>query len=151
VAHAKSSVQRKRVVSAGGVVYRRGAHGPEIVLCGRSQEGLWALPKGTPEAGESLEQAALREVHEETGLDVEIEGRVGSIRYEFTGADGTVYDKRVDHYLMRPVGGSTAQHDGEFDDVRWFPAEEALRFMTYPNERDVVRKALALIEEREGA
>ena len=60
-------------VSAGGVVYRRGPRGIEVVLCGRTEDGVWGLPKGTPSPGESLEQAAVREVTEETGLQVAIE------------------------------------------------------------------------------
>src|SRR5262249_19798213 len=58
------------LVSAGGIVYRQGEAEPEVVLCGRPARGLWALPKGTPEATETLEQTAQREVTEETGLQV---------------------------------------------------------------------------------
>ena len=139
----------QRVVSAGGVVYRRSERGIEIVLCGRRDEGLWALPKGSPHADESLERTALREVEEETGLQVAIEKSVGSVRYHFLGPDGTYYDKRVEHHLMVPTGGSLSDHDGEFDEVRWFPVEEALRLLSYPNEREIVRRAMRLIEERE--
>ena len=147
---ARAMVQRsERVVSAGGVVYRRAERGIEIVLCGRPREGLWALPKGSPEPGEPLERTAIREVEEETGLRVAIEEKVGSIRYQFTGSDGTRYDKRVEHHLMTPSGGSLAHHDGEFDEVGWFPVEEALRLLSYPNEREIVRRAARLIEERE--
>lgn len=138
----------ERAVSAGGVVYRTGKKGVEIVLCGRSSEGLWALPKGTPEPDESLEDAALREVEEETGLQVAIEKEIASIRYKFTGANGTLYDKRVLHHLMSAVAGSTSRHDGEFDEVKWFPAGEALRLLTYPNERETVRRAVRLIEQQ---
>lgn len=139
----------QRAVSAGGVVYRVGSAGVEVVLCARTGAKLWALPKGTPEQGEALEHTALREVQEETGLRVNILDRVGAIRYYFTGEDGTRYDKRVEHHLMVATGGSLAHHDGEYDDVRWVPVEEALRLMTYPNERDIVRRAMRLIAERE--
>jgi 8-oxo-dGTP pyrophosphatase MutT (NUDIX family) len=139
----------ERVVSAGGVVYRSGPRGLEIVLCGRRREGLWALPKGTPEPGESLEHTALREVAEETGLSVEALAKVGSIHYSFAGEDGTRYSKRVEHHLMTATGGDLGLHDGEYDDVRWVPLEEALRLMTYPNERDIVRKAVRLIGKRD--
>lgn len=140
---------RLQVVSAGGVVYRRRRDGIEIAICGRSSEGLWTLPKGSPEPGESLETTAVREVKEETGLDVAVQEPIGAIRYQFTGADGTRYDKRVEHHLMVPIGGSLAGHDGEFDAARWCPAEEALRLLGYPNERQMVRRALRLIEEGE--
>ncbi len=138
----------EHVVSAGGVVYRHGRHGIEIVLCGR-REGLWALPKGSPEPGERLGRTATREVEEETGLRVAIQESVGAIRYQFTGPDGRHYDKRVEHHLMVPTGGSLTCHDSEFDAVRWFPVEEALRLLRYPNERDIVRRAVRLIGERE--
>lgn len=140
-----------QAVSAGGVVYRRGTRGIEIVLCGREREGLWALPKGTPEDGETLEHTALREVREETGLDVTIERPVGSIQYAFTKPDGTHVDKRVEHFLMAPEGGSLDGHDAEFDIVRWVPVDEALHLMRYPNEKDIVRRALRLLSEREEA
>lgn len=136
-------------MSAGGVVLRRGREGIEVVLCGRLREGLWALPKGSPKPGEALERTAVREVEEETGLKVAIQESVGTVRYQFSGPDGTRYDKQVKHHLMVPTGGSLASHDGEFDAVRWVPAGEALRLLRYPNERDIVRRAVRLIRERE--
>jgi len=146
----RGSVSTQIAVSAGGVVYRSGRHGVEVVLCGRKREGLWALPKGTPEEGETLEHTALREVQEETGLEVAIERAIGSIHYQFTDTDGSLRDKRVEHYLMTPAGGHIDGHDHEFDIVRWVPVEEALRLMRYPNERDIVRQAMRLLSEREG-
>lgn len=137
--------------SAGGVVYRRSDSGIEVLLCGRARDGLWALPKGTPEYGESQREAAQREVREETGLGVEIVGELGAIAYEFT-RPGVRYEKTVDHYLLRPDGtGSVDRHDGEYDRVEWFAAEEALRLMTHRNEQDVVERAIAAIEALEAA
>ncbi len=135
------------LVSAGGIVYRRGPAGPEVVLCGRPSRGLWALPKGTPEPAESLEQTAVREVTEETGLEVDIERKLGEIEYWFTRAEvGKRFHKRVHHYLMRPTGGDTANHDHEYEEVRWFPASEAVRRLTFPDEVEMLRKAVALLE-----
>lgn len=138
----------QHVVSAGGIVYRRRRHVIEVVLCGRLSEELWVLPKGSPEQGERLERTATREVEEETGLRVTIQERVGSIRYQFSGPGGRRYDKRVEHHLMVPAGGSLSHHDREFDEVRWFPVEEALRILRYPKEREIVRRAVRLIEGR---
>ncbi len=138
----------EHAVSAGGVVYRDGEHGVELVLCGRVRENLWALPKGTPEAAETTAQTALREVREETGLGVVIVGDLGSIEYAFARpAQGVRFEKTVHHFLMRPDGsGSVETHDHEYDRVEWFTAAEALRVMTHRNEATVVRRALELID-----
>ena len=139
---------RRRVqdsVSAGGVVWRRTADGElEVVICGRSAEKLWGLPKGTPNAGESVEQTALREVREETGLLVELGAPLGSIDYWFV-ARGERVHKYVHHWLMQPVGGSIDDHDHEFDAVEWVPIREAHRWLTYANERRVVAAAAGLL------
>ena len=124
----------------------------ETVLCGRSQPVRWSLAKGTPDPGETLEQTALREVREETGLEVEIDGSLGSIEYWFADRDKDVrYHKTVHFYLMVPVGGATDQHDPEFDVVQWFEAKEALTTLNYANEANVLQRALDLIADRDGA
>ena len=137
----------ERHFSAGGVVYRIGDGGAEVVLCGRDAGGTWSLPKGTPEPGESVAQTALREVREETGLEVEIEGGLGDITYWFA-KPGVRVQKKVAFYLMSSTGGSMDDHDPEFDRVQWFPADRAAGVMTYPTELEVVRKGIAEIERR---
>lgn len=132
-------------VSAGGVVWRRTDGGTEVVLCGQLQPPRWGLPKGTPNPGESLIEAAQREVEEETGLKVEPGPKVDSIHYWFAQG-GVRHHKTVHFFLMRPVGGSLGDHDVEFDVVRWFPLEEACRTLTYANEVNILRQAQALIE-----
>ena len=142
------SSTRRRVrdaVSAGGVVFRDGDEGIEIVLVGRADEGLWALPKGTPEAGETVEETALREVREETGLEVEIVQALGDISYWFTEPDGIRVHKVVHHFLMEPVGGSVEDHDEEFDVVRWCHLAEAERLLTHQNQRPLLHQAEELI------
>ena len=138
----------ERHVSAGGVVYRDNQGEIEVVLCGRTTPTLWGLPKGTPDPGESVEQTAIREVNEETGLEVDIQQPLGSIHYWFQ-RDGVRIDKTVHFYLMRARGGSPENHDPEFDIVSWFPAETALRTLTHASEARIVRKAMELIP-REG-
>lgn len=141
-------LRTERVVSAGGVVYRHGPHTIEVVVCGRSADGVWGLPKGTPDPRESLEDAAVREVSEETGLQVAIVRKIGSMDYWFLRPqEGVRYHKWVHHYLMKATGGSTDNHDWEYDRVEWMPIEEALRTLTYKNEVDMVRKAQELIEQ----
>lgn len=138
-----------RDVSAGGVVYRRVAdEGPfEIALVGRLRPKRWALPKGTPEVGETLEATAIREVGEETGLLVHIQRPLEQIHYPFVWG-GVRHFKTVHFYLMEMVGGDTANHDGEYDVVEWFPIGEALRRLSYPNEARVVEKAQQVLDPR---
>ncbi len=139
----------ERAVSAGGVVYRRKNGSIEVILCGRTADGIWGLPKGGPNPGESLEEAAVREVREETGLEVVIQEKIGLIEYWFA-REGVRYHKFVHHYLMRATGGSTEDHDWEYDRVDWFSVEEACKTLTYRNDVDVVRKAFALVEGEGG-
>lgn len=138
--------QRLRIedaVSAGGIVYRRAEGGIEVVLCGRMPQGIWGLPKGTPIPGETLEQTALREVREETGVEVAITGFAGVISYTFIER-GVRYRKRVAYYTMVAIGGDPSLHDHEYDYVRWFALDEALRAMRYPNEADLVRRTVGM-------
>lgn len=135
-----------RATSCGGVVIRHAATGPELVLGSRRRERAgvsWTLPKGTPAGDESTEQTALREVAEETGLEVRIVAPVGPIEYFFT-QDGTRIHKTVHYFLMEAVGGDLAAHDHEFDEVRWVPLDKARSMMTFPTERQIVEQALPL-------
>lgn len=139
-------------VSSGGVVYRWDQERLEVVLCGRDEPVRWSLAKGTPDPGETLEETALREVQEETGLEPVIEDKIRSIDYWFSNKDNEVrYHKTVHFYLMKAIGGHTSLHDPEFDVVEWFPYEEALTRLAYPNEADVLRQAFDLISQRENA
>lgn len=136
-----------RATSAGGVVHRLIDGRVQIALVHRRAPVLWALPKGTPDAGETIEETALRETREETGLEVEIESRLQSIRYFFVRGT-TRFHKTVHFFLMRPIGGSLDAHDAEFDEVRWLDLAEALALMSHATERSVVDEAAALIEAR---
>ncbi len=141
--------QTVELMSAGGLVYRTdGESGIEVVICGREYPAVRGLPKGTPDPGEAKEQTALREVREETGLDVLIEGYIDSIRYWFVRAsDGARCHKVVHYYLMRPVGGDLSRHDHEFDFVEWASSTEACRTLTYENEVEIVQKGASMVGE----
>lgn len=112
----------------------------EVVLVGRSHAGIWTLPKGTPQAGETIEQVAVREVREETGLITRLIAYIGSISYSFV-RDKIRYQKQVRHFLMEAIGGDTALHDQEYDLVEWFPISEACRRLTYQNEVNILYQA----------
>ena len=126
-------------VAAGGVVIRRGESGTEVVLAGR--EGMWVLPKGTPDRDERIEQTAEREVREETGLDVRIVRPLGTIDYWFALPRQRVH-KTVHFFLMQATGGDVARHDHEYDEVRWVPVEEARRMLAFDTYREMLERAV---------
>jgi 8-oxo-dGTP pyrophosphatase MutT (NUDIX family) len=129
-----------RATSAGGVVHRSVDGRTQVILVHRRAPVLWALPKGTPDSGETVEETALRETREETGLEVEIEEQLRSIRYFFVRGS-TRFHKTVHFFLMRPTGGSTDAHDAEFDEVRWVDLPEAISLLNHATERSVVEEA----------
>ena len=112
----------------------------EVALVGRSHAGIWALPKGTPQSGETIEQVAVREAQEETGLQVRLIAYIGSISYSFV-RDQIRYHKQVRHFLLEAVGGDTQLHDHEYDIVEWFSLHEACRLLTYQNEVNILYQA----------
>jgi 8-oxo-dGTP pyrophosphatase MutT (NUDIX family) len=125
------------------VVLREGEGGPEIVLgCRRRDRDsvTWVLPKGTPDAGESVEQTALREVGEETGLTTRIVAPLGAIQYFFVH-DRTRIHKTVHFFLMEPTGGQLSDHDLEFEQVRWVSLAEAETLMSHATEKEIVARA----------
>ena len=103
----------------------------------------WSLPKGTPDGNETIEQTALREVAEETGLDVSILAPVGPIEYFFMQRGMRIH-KTVHYFLMAASDGDTTGHDHEFDEVRWVPIDEARTLMSFATERDIVERALPI-------
>ena len=119
----------------------------EVALVGRSQSGIWALPKGTPQSGETVEQVAVREAQEETGLQVRLIAYIGSITYSFT-RDQVHYRKQVRHFLLEAIGGDTSLHDHEYDVVEWFPIHEASRHLTYRNEAHILNQAEDMLQRR---
>jgi 8-oxo-dGTP pyrophosphatase MutT (NUDIX family) len=134
-------------VSAGGVLYRRGEDGIEVVLASRrTRRGqlAWGLAKGGIERGESKEQAAVREVREETGLTAEIEADLGDTKYMYVW-DEIRIRKTVHFFLMRHTGGDVDDRDDEMEEIRWFPMERAIKRAAYRGERDMLVKASELL------
>jgi 8-oxo-dGTP pyrophosphatase MutT (NUDIX family) len=129
--------------SAGGIVVRYEAGRPQLVVGSRRRERdgrTWTLPKGTPHAHETTEETALREVGEETGLEVRITGPLDHIQYTFVQR-GTRINKTVYYFLMEPVGGDLDRHDHEFEQVRWIDFAEANSILTFETERALVAQA----------
>jgi 8-oxo-dGTP pyrophosphatase MutT (NUDIX family) len=144
-------VARLRVgtaTSAGGVVVRFDDEIPSLVVGARRRDRdilTWTLPKGTPNPGESREQTAIREVGEETGLEVRITDVLDSIEYWFVQR-GTRIHKTVHYFLMEPVGGDLSRHDHEFDQVRWIRFDQAADFLTFETERSLVARAGEVVD-----
>jgi 8-oxo-dGTP pyrophosphatase MutT (NUDIX family) len=134
-------------VSAGGVVYRRTDDGLEVVLASRrTRRGqlAWGLAKGGIELGETREQAAVREVREETGLTADIEADLGDTKYMYVWDDIRIR-KTVHFFLMRHTGGDVEDRDDEMEEIRWFPMERAIKRAAYRGERDMLVKAAELL------
>ncbi|CAN2227053.1 COG1051 ADP-ribose pyrophosphatase [Candidatus Nanopelagicaceae bacterium] len=145
-------VYAKRVdeVSAGGLVID--ATGKLGLLIGRrdlkdvsGKRILWSLPKGHIEEGETPEEAALREVQEETGIVSVIEKSLGVIDFWFM-AGGKRIHKTVHHYLFRENGGVLAAQESEVDEVAWFPLAEIVERLAYPDEKKLIARTNAAQE-----
>ncbi len=139
--------------SAGGIVIRFEGDRPHFVVGRRKRErdgATWTLPKGTPVPGETLEETALREVAEETGLQVRILAPLDSIRYTFV-QHGMRIRKTVHYFLMEPTGGSLDDHDREFEEVRWVAFDEAGGLLSFETERSLVNLAASRLSEPRSA
>jgi ADP-ribose pyrophosphatase YjhB (NUDIX family) len=135
----------KREHSAGGVVLRERAGSYEIALIRPRGRAVWALPKGHPNPGESLEACAAREVGEETGLSVTLDAPLGSIRYVYQFGGVRVL-KSVTFFLFRYAEGTIDGLDPamrtEVELAAWLPLEEAAKKLAYRGEREVLGRAL---------
>lgn len=141
------SAYAKRVdeVSAGGLVIDQS--GTKGLLIGRRDlkdatgtRLLWSLPKGHIEAGETPEMAAIREVAEETGIHSAITRELGVIDFWFM-AGGKRIHKTVHHFLFTETGGLLAPQISEVDDVGWFPLEEIVGMLAYPDEKKLIARS----------
>lgn len=127
----------KREFSAGGVVLRGG----DLAVV-TPRRGVTALPKGHPDGDETLEQAATREVREETGVVAEPRGKLGEVRYWYTLGGERVL-KSVTFFLFEYVSGRLEDHDDEVESAAWIPLSEAPELLSYKGEREMAEKALA--------
>ncbi len=131
--------------SAGGVVYRHNGAQSEVALIYRNRHDDWSLPKGHIEAGESREQAALREIKEETGLDVSIVRPLGEAVYFFRKRGGDLVRKTVYHYLMEALTTELGKPNWEVTEARWVPITEARSLLSYEKDREMIGKAIDVL------
>ncbi|MGH2673910.1 MAG: NUDIX hydrolase [Actinomycetota bacterium] len=136
-------MKTERQVSAGGVLVRQGPHGPEVLLASRrTRRGdlVWGLPKGLVEEGESPQEAAAREVSEETGFRGTLRAPLGDVSYWFVWG-GTRIRKTVHFFLMDAADETPGARDQEMEEVEWFPLEEAADVAGFDSEKDIIRRA----------
>jgi len=137
----KNPGKRVEEVSAGGlVVDKSGELGLLIGRIDKRGRMLWSLPKGHIESGESPEEAALREVLEETGIKSSITRSLGVIDFWFM-AEGKRIHKTVHHFLFAEKSGKLQAQLSEVDDVKWFPLDEIAKTLAYPDERKLIQRS----------
>ena len=131
-------------VAAGGVVIQTDGGGvSRVLLVHRPAYDDWSFPKGKAEPGETIEQTALREVMEETGLGCRIVRRLDSTRYEYRTGTGRMKPKVVHYFLMEPVQGSIRSGGAEVDVAAWFEAGEAEQRLSYDIDRPLLLESVA--------
>jgi len=131
---------RVEETSAGGLILDRGPEGPRAALIARRDRRgrlVWSLPKGHIESGETSQQAAVREVREETGISGEILAELGVIDFWFVAEDRRVH-KTVHHYLMEATGGELSDEDVEVAEVAWVPLDQVPSRLAHAAERRLI-------------
>lgn len=132
--------------SAGGVVLRQEHNEVQIIIVEWENNVplKWApilrqLPKGGCKQGESIEETALREVREETGYEGKIINKAGEAHWSYE-RDGQKWDETIHYFFMIPTSEQPLDHDDEFDRVRWINIKDAAIILSYPEERDLIKK-----------
>ncbi len=135
----------KEVVAAGGIVVRQGNEGVEVLLIQKKGSSAWTLPKGHLEEGEKLEDCAVREILEETGLKVRLKGKAGQISYSYR-RDGFLLCETVHYFVAEPLSSGEPFPDlQEVEQAVWCPFDEANQKLTYPNERDLLARSKSIL------
>lgn len=138
-------------VSAGGAAFRITDEKIEFAVVAVNPSRRWQLPKGLVDENETAEQAALREVREEAGIECEIVEKIDTIEYWYFGNEkgGRVrYHKFVLFYLMKYVSGDTRDHDHEISEVRWVSPDEAIEMLAFKGEKEIIEKAKNLFNKK---
>lgn len=130
----------KREFSAGGIVFN---NEDKVLITRHSQNHHWGFPKGWIEQGQTIEEAAIREVREEGGVEAEIIDKVGHTKYTYIWEREKVF-KVVTYFLMKYISGDPKDHDWEMEDAGWFDVEEALKILSFSRDKSLLKKALEM-------
>jgi 8-oxo-dGTP pyrophosphatase MutT (NUDIX family) len=136
--------------SAGGVAFRRTADGIDVALVSVGTPARWQLPKGLVDPGETPEVTALREVHEEAGIEATLVSPLDTVEYWYVGHRGKQrvrFHKFVHFFLMEYQSGQLSDHDHEVNEARWVGIEEAQTMLAFKGERQAVAQAAMLLEK----
>lgn len=143
-----SKIPTKLQFSAGGVAFRNREGRIQVALISVGSDNRWQLPKGLVDKGESTENAALREVREETGIDAVITERIDKVEYWYVSKEEgnpVRYHKFVYFYLLRYSSGDVRDHDQEVNEARWFDIDDAINKLAFKNEKKIMEKAKEMI------
>ena len=143
-----SKLPTKLQISAGGVAFRKQDGRIDVALISVGEDNRWQLPKGLVDKGESTEDAAIREVREEAGIDTEIVTRIDTVEYWYFWKENGQrirYHKFVYFYMLRYKSGDARDHDHEVNDARWVDIDDANKMLAFDNEKKIMEKAKELI------
>ena len=132
----------KREFSAGGIVFNNKG---QVLVTQHSQNKHWSFPKGLIDPGQTTEEAALREVKEEGGVEAGIKGKVGYSKFVYT-LNGEKIFKVVTFFLMKYISGDPKDHDFEVSEAGWYESEDALKQLTFAQDKQLLKKALEILK-----
>lgn len=140
----ENAVSPDEIIAAGGIVIHAAVAGaPLVLLVHRPKYDDWSFPKGKAEPDETIEQTALREVGEETGLTCRVIRALRPIRYAYESRQGAARPKIVYYFLMGPAGGGLAVNNHEIDRAEWVTVDEAKRLLSYEHDRELLESLAA--------
>jgi len=136
--------------SAGGIIFKNDGRDQKILLIKNSalrnpKKAYWGFPKGHLEKDETAEQAALREVKEETGLETAIIEKIDDVHYFFTHPEKGTISKQVTIFLMKYLNGEAKAQEKELLDLGWFSPEEAIEMLSFKADKVLLKAALAIM------
>lgn len=132
-----------REFSAGGIVFNDQG---QVLVVQHSTNKHWGFPKGHVEAGQTVKEAALREVKEEGGIEVEIIEKVGESKYIYTNKAKEKVFKMVTIFLMKYISGDIKDHDWEVSELQWFTPDDAMTRLSFSNDKKLLTKALTMFK-----